>query len=293
MVHLAAGVEEKSVVLPLKHERAVCVIVIVIMPHGFHGVEIDTQHIAEIIGNIAVVAVHRHRCLHARRLEFHIAVAHGVTHGGMQFQAVADDAVLVEGAVFARTEQEIAHTYRRGVVSAPVAPRFVVLTLEMRSLVLEKIHHQGAERPLAGDALTDVDIAVVCGVDRGSALDGIAQKDGAARAVASLEIDEIQTRTQRGNYYLIASEIFGEVFGLGKETVVKRIRPAYEKRLSRPAVAAAPRAETAGTRVVAGVESPIDDKSIGVTRHAAHERRGAKGVAAEHKDIFSKGIQIG
>ena len=106
-VNLAAHVQIGVSVFLGHHGGCVDVVAEGVVPHGLHGVQIETQHVAVVVAGEAVVAVRGHRRFYARR-----GASHGVAQGGVRTQFAAVDGILIYNAVFAGTEQELTYAQR-------------------------------------------------------------------------------------------------------------------------------------------------------------------------------------
>ena len=154
LIHLAGSVEVRRALLLATHHRAVGVVVVIVVPHRPHGVQVDAQDVSVIVREEAVVTIHAEA-----RLNAGCRPAYTVTHHADALQRTLLPLVLVETAVLARPEEVAACHDGRRVKGVPSAPCLRVGTVEERPLMLQQVEHLTAEGPwLAGHPLSHVQV---------------------------------------------------------------------------------------------------------------------------------------
>ena len=109
-VHLTAAVDVGHAILHLEDNRSVNVVVVIVVPHRFHGVEVDTQYVAMVVTNEAIVLVHCHARLHSSAIVTLDHIAQSAVHLEL---AVAQALIFIQRAILCRIEQELPCHYRR------------------------------------------------------------------------------------------------------------------------------------------------------------------------------------
>ena len=165
---------------------------IVVVPHGLHGVKVDAQDVAVVVAHETIVLIHRHARLDAGAA---IALDH-IAQRAMHLElAVAQAFILIDCAILSWPKQELPHCDGRRVVSSPAALGFGVAAPGVGNLVSGQVYSHMAKGLVVGDAVTHIEAAVESRVKRHRPLDGISHIEGAAAQFPGGIIKEIDLTT--------------------------------------------------------------------------------------------------
>ena len=197
-VDLASHIHIRMSVEHLAHDRGIDVVVVVVIPHRLHGVEIQAKHIAVIIAHIAIIFVHTHTRFHARR---HTGALASVAQHAVHLTLIGTHIVFINQPVFAWPKHKSIGKNGRRVRARPMS--------ECLWIVARRLHHQRAGHQihrilthisLGTQSMARIEQTVHSRVDHRRTLQWIAQIEGLTRCLAGVKVDKAQLPTERSHH---------------------------------------------------------------------------------------------
>ena len=203
-VNLASRIYERHPIFLLAHNGGINIVVIVVIPHRLHIVEVDAEDIAVVVTEITIVFIHAHTRFHACGMNARTIV----TQKTVLFHLTVFHIVFVNQAVFAGPKHKSIGIDGRRVAGWPKTRCLGVETgILVHDGVAEQIHHILAHRSVGLHAMSGIHQSVESWVNHGRAFHRIAHIYRLARCLSQLEVDEMQFSAKRCHHNLLLREI--------------------------------------------------------------------------------------